>query len=164
MTKQELIEDNINLVHFLIGKHYPTFSNDEDIIQSGMVGLCRAANTWDESKSKFSTYACQCILNEIKDEFRSRKKHHGNLSLDYEVNSDEGTVTFGDLIEGDLDIDFVDTEPVMDKLSPVEQDVFSLLTAGVSPNDIGKRYGLSKQRMNNIMRKIRLVWRNYNGN
>lgn len=163
MNKKELIEENMNLVYFLIHKYYPTFAADEDIIQVGMMGLCQAANTWDESLSTFSTYASKCILNAICKEFRARKKHHGTLSLDYEVNGEDGSVPFGDLIEGEQDIDFVDVEPVMDKLTPREREVFALLNAGLSPSDITCNFGWSRQRTEKIMRKIRLVWRNYNG-
>lgn len=163
MNKNELIEENMKLVYFLINKYYPTFITDEDIVQVGMMGLCRAANTWDESLSTFSTYASKCILNEICKEFRARKKHHGTLSLDYEVNGEDGSVPFGDLIEGEQDIDFVDIEPVMDKLSPREREVFALLKAGLSPSDVTHHFGWSRQRTEKIMRKIRLVWRNYNG-
>ena len=163
MNKQQLVEENMNLVHYLIKTYYPTFSSDEDIIQAGMVGLCQAANTWDEKLSSFSTYASRCILNSIRKEFSARKKHHGLLSLDYEVGGEEGTIPFGDLLEGDKDIDFVDIEPVMKRLSPTEREVLSLLTSGMSPSDITHKYGWTKQRTNNIMRKIRLVWRNYNG-
>lgn len=153
----------MNLVHFLIKTYYPTFSADEDVIQAGMVGLCRAANAWNEELSNFSTFASRCILNDIRKELRSRKKQQGTLSLDYEVGGEDGTVPFGDLLEGEQDIDFVDIEPVMKKLRPIEREVLALLAAGVSPSDITRKYGWTKQRTNNIMRKIRLVWRNYNG-
>lgn len=163
MTKKELIEDNMKLVYFLIHKYYPTFSTDEDITQAGMLGLCKAANNWNGDMTTFSTYASKCILSEICMEFRRRKKHQGLLSLDYETNTDDGSATFGDLIEGDSDIDFVDVEAVTNKLSPTEREVFALLLAGWSPKDITHKFGFSRQRTNAIMRKIRLVWRNYNG-
>ena len=153
----------MNLVYFLISKYYPSFSTDEDVVQAGMEGLCRAANTWDEALSTFSTYASKCILNEICKEFRRRKKHHGLLSLDYEVSGEDGSVPFGDLLEGDSDIEFIDTEPIIDKLSPREKEVFAMLLDGASPTDVTYKFGWSRQRTEKIMRKIRLVWRNYNG-
>lgn len=163
MKNERLVEDNMNLVHFIIKTYYPTFTTDEDIIQAGMLGLCRAANAWDGESSKFSTFASRCIINDIRNEFTRRRKHYGLLSLDYEVGGEDGTVPFGDLLEGEQDIDFVDIEPVMKRLRPIEREVLSLLAAGASPSDITRKYGWTKQRTNNIMRKIRLVWRNYNG-
>ena len=153
----------MNLVYFIVNTYYPASANDEDIIQAGMEGLCRAANTWDGESTTFSTYASRCILNSICIEFRKRKKHYGLLSLDYEVNGEDGTTPFGDLLEGQQDIDFVDIEPVMKKLAPIEREVFAMLAAGASPSDVTHKFGWSKQRTEKIMRKIRLVWRNYNG-
>lgn len=164
MNKQELIESNKKLVYHSISKYYPTFINDEDIIQSGMVGLCLAANSWDESRSKFSTYAAKCILNSIKMELRNRNKHYGVLSLEYETETDDGKTTFGDLIEGDSDIDYVDVTNVRKQLNARQLKVFDLLVGGMSKSDIARHLGMSRQNVNDVMRKIKLVWRNTNGN
>ena len=164
MNKQELIESNKELVYFLIYKHYPTFIKDEDIIQSGMVGLCLAASTWDETRSKFSTFAAKCILNAIKMELRNRNKHYGVLSLEYETNTEDGKITFGDLIEGDSDVEYVDVSHVRNKLTVRQQKVFDLLVKGLSKAEIGRQLGMSRQNINDVMRRIKLVWRNTNGN
>jgi RNA polymerase sporulation-specific sigma factor len=164
MNRQELIESNKKLVYHSISKYYPTFINDEDIIQSGMVGLCLAANSWDESRSKFSTYAAKCILNSIKMELRNRNKHYGVLSLEYETDTDDGKTTFGDLIEGDSDIDYVDVTNVRKQLNARQLKVFDLLVEGMSKSDIARKLGMSRQHVNDVMRKIKLVWRNTNGN
>lgn len=163
MNNPNLVEDNMNLVYFLINKYYPTFNYDEDIIQCGMVGLCKAADTWDESNCTFSTYASKCILNEINMEFRRRRKNKTQLSLDYKVQTEDGAVEFGDLIVGKDDVDFVDIESIINKLTPREREVFSLLRNGASPSDITRTFGWSRQRTSKILRKIRLLWRNYNG-
>lgn len=165
MNRQQLIEDNINLVYFVVNKYYPTFQTDEDVIQSGMLGLCKAADSWDEDKSLFSTYASKCIRSEICMEFRRRKKHGGLLSLDYEVKDGEGdNVSFSSVIKGEVDINFVDVDPIVNRLTAVEKDVFNLLLSGMSPSDISESYGWSNQKTNQIVRKIRLLWRNLYGN
>ena len=38
MNKNELVEKNMKLVYYIINKHYPTYSYNEDVIQEGMVG------------------------------------------------------------------------------------------------------------------------------
>ena len=80
MTK--FIEQNISLVYFVINKYYPSFINDDDIVQCAMVGLCKAANRWDSSKSKFSTFASSWIKNEIKSELRKRNSRKIEISLE----------------------------------------------------------------------------------
>lgn len=157
MTKQQLIEDNMSLVYSLVAREYPTYLHDEDIIQSGMLGLCKAAEKWDESKSKFSTFANICIRSEIQVEFRKRAKHQGVLSLDYEVDNEGERTTFGDFIVGDEDVGYVDLGVDLDALSPKEQLIGELLTNGVSQDEIVSRLGVSKQLIWKTIRKIKAM-------
>ena len=157
LTKQQLIEDNMGLVYSLIAREYPTYLHDEDIIQSGMLGLCKAAEKWDESKSKFSTFANICVRSEIQVEFRRRAKHQGVLSLDYEVDNEGERTTFGDFIVGDEDVGYVDLGVDLDALSPKEQLIGELLTNGVSQDEIVSRLGVSKQLIWKTIRKIKAM-------
>lgn len=161
--KRQLIEENMNLVYFIINRYYPTYIQDQDIVQTGMVGLCKAADTWEESVSKFSTYASKCICNEINKEFQSRKKHKGVLSLDYEVNNGEGgKTTFGDLQVGDEDVPFVDNEEFYETLTDEEKQVFDIDAQGFSPEEIAERCGYNIQKVWRILRVIQYKWRNFN--
>lgn len=164
MNRQQLIEDNMNLVYFTIHKSYPTFIADEDVIQTGMLALCRAANTWDEERSAFSTYAVQCIQNGINKYFRDNKKHKNVLSLDYQVKRKDGeTTTFGDLCVGDEDVEYINVEGVYDRLSPKEQIIFDLCCAGLSNEEIAQYFGCGVSTIQQKIRKIRKVWRSING-
>ena len=159
LTKQRLIEDNMNLVYHLISREYPTYIQDEDLIQCGMLGLCCAAEKWDESKSAFSTFATYCIRNEIRMEFRRRAKHQGILSLEYEVDGEDGDkAQFGDFIVGEDDIGYIDIAVDRSRLGKTEQEVYDLLVDGIAPLEIAKRLHISHQRVYAIRRKLRL-WR-----
>lgn len=154
----------MKLVYYLISKYYPTFIGDEDLQQVGMLGLCKAANTWDEEKSKFSTYASKCILNEINFEFKRRKKHSGVLSLDKEVGVEDGAVkTFGDFIIGEDDVDFIDYKGFLSTLSDRQTDVLELSERGFDTDDIADMLDVSTQSVNASKRQIKLKWRKYNG-
>lgn len=154
----------MNLVYFLIHEYYPYFIRDEDIIQTGMYGLCRAANSWDESKALFSTYASRCILYEINNEVKRRKRHSGMLSLDYPVYGKEGEVdSFGDLIAGDADVDYVNIQPFYEQLKPKEQAVFDLLLVDIPKGEIATRLGVSRATVSTYIRRLRKLWRNYFG-
>lgn len=162
MTKQQLIEDNMKLVTYLIQKHYPTYLSDEDIFQCGMLGLCKAADTWDETKSAFSTYAGMCILNEIRMEFRKRKKHKGVLSLEYEYDDNaEGTIELKDMIVGDEDIDYVDLQSVYEHLDDFESKVFKYRKMGLTTTEIAKVLGCSQPKISRTLRKIIRKWKEY---
>ncbi len=164
MKKDELIIENMKLVYYLISKYYPTFIGDEDLQQVGMLGLCKAANTWNEEKSKFSTYASKCILNEINFEFKRRKKHNGVLSLDKELGVEDGAMkTFGDLIVGEDDVGFVDYKGFLATLSDRQKDVLELSERGFDTDDIADMLDVSTQSVNASKRQIKLKWRKYNG-
>lgn len=147
----------MNLVYSAIHKYYPNFSKDEDVIQAGMLGLWKAAMSWNEEKHKFSTYAITCILNEIRMEFRHRcKQPPETLSLDYKVQQKDGdTTTFGDIIAGQEDIEFVDIEGVYKKLTPREQEVFKLKLSGMSNYEISDATGIPYKTVNRLLRKAK---------
>lgn len=160
MTKQQLIEDNMNLVYHTIHKHYPNLAHDEDIIQVGMVGLCKAVEKWDEEKGALSTLACRLIRNEITNELRRRKKDMGVLSLDYEVDDGEGgSTTFGDFVVGEEDVAYFDLESITDKLTPREREVIELKRSGLNIVEVAKALGVSKQYVWQVIRKVKLLWR-----
>ena len=85
-ANQDLIEKNIPLVYVVIREYYPFLINDEDIIQCGMLGLCKAADKWREGT--FSSYAKQCIKNEIRNELRLRQKFSVEVSLEKILEED----------------------------------------------------------------------------
>lgn len=163
MNKQErdeLILSNQKLVYSTINKLYPTYRNDEDMIQEGMVGLIRAADTWDESKSKFSTYAVHCIRNHLIDYMRSQLKQPNSLSLDYEYDED---CNLGDLIVGNEDIDLTGTvyESFYETLS--EEDKLLLdLAPTHSRIELAKIFDVNRATI--TIRKKRLLkeWNKFN--
>lgn len=162
--RHQLVEDNINLVYFLINKHWPTFIYDEDLVQTGLVGLCKAADSWDESKSEFSTFACNCILNEICKEFRRRCKHNETFSLNHKVQQNDGDeLEFGDLIVGSEDVDFADYERFYQELKPKEKRIVEYRQLGLTNEEIGKKLGCSENNVSRKVRELRYLWRFVNG-
>ena len=164
MNKTKLIEDNMNLVYHIIHRHYPTYRNDEDLKQVGMVGLCKAANTWDGVSSKFSTYAYTCIVNTIRLELRNRTNTIPHVSLDNQIN-DDSEANFIDLICNE-EIDFLfnaQIDSFVNKLTQREKDIIKCLSSGMTQQDIATQWGISKQAIGSAVRNIRIKWRKYNG-
>ena len=57
------IEQNIGLVHACAGRFRARGIDYEDLFQAGCVGLCKAADGFDETRGyAFSTYAVPAIL------------------------------------------------------------------------------------------------------
>ena len=166
MGKDKLIEDNMKLVYYIINKYYPSFLHDEDVVQEGMVGLCKAASAWDESKSKFSTFASMCILNEIRYYFRGNMKHQGILSLDNRSGSSDGeSISFIDMMVGDEDVvlDYVDFGLFYNTLTEDEKELIGL-SLDHTEHEIADIIGMSQPTVSRKLRKIRLKWRKFIGN
>ena len=156
MTKQQLIEDNMNLVYSLVSREYPSYLFDEDIMQCGMLGLCKAADTWREEKGKFSIYAWICIRHEILHEFKRRAKHKGILSLDYEVHNEDGNATpFGESLVGEEDVCYVDY--CDERLTPLQRQIVEELKKGLTPKEVAERIGTTPQNVYFTQRKLRLL-------
>ncbi|MCM8900582.1 sigma-70 family RNA polymerase sigma factor [Caldicoprobacter algeriensis] len=61
-------EDNLNLVHYVLQKHFhkhPNSQDYEDYFQVGCVGLVKAAQNYNPEICEFSTYAVTRIKGEI---------------------------------------------------------------------------------------------------
>lgn len=71
MSRDELITNNLGLVHSCC-KHFKNKGIDyDDLFQAGSVGLIKAVDAFDAEKGvKLSTYAVPVILGEIKRLFR----------------------------------------------------------------------------------------------
>ncbi len=71
LSRNEMVENNIGLVHSLAVRFKGRGVEYDDLFQAGCVGLLRAAEGFDETRGlKFSTYAVPVILGEIKRIFR----------------------------------------------------------------------------------------------
>ena len=103
--QNNLVEDNLNLVYYIVSHNFPTYLKDEDVIQSGMEGLCKAAKTYNSDKGKFSTFAGVCIRRHIYKELNRRKHYQDQVSLNAVINDEGETSTLEDIIVGDEDID-----------------------------------------------------------
>ena len=164
MSRDQLIEENMNLVYYLVHRYYPTFGQDEDVIQEGMIGLIKAADTFDESKSKFSAYASVCILNQIRRYFKLQSKHQHHLSLDKVLSTsavdDEIHSTFGDLVEDDsamIDFEMLEDADFISKLNENEQEFMEYYLKGYKGVEIaritGNPYSTIRSRMHRLKRK-----------
>ncbi len=66
-AKNELVSENMGLVHSVVKRFLGRGCEIEDLTQIGAIGLIRAAERFDPSYNvKFSTYAIPMIIGEIK--------------------------------------------------------------------------------------------------
>ena len=152
----DLIKQNTKLVYYIISHEYPTYLHDDDLVQAGMLGLCEAANRFDETKSAFGTFAGNWIRGEIKKEFVRRKKNSGVWSTDRMMggDDDDGT-TLEELLGREDDTTYLNVEDFRDTLHPHEQMVFDLRNEGLNTEEIATKTGRNIQTIQRITRNIR---------
>lgn len=137
-----LIEHNLRLVVHIIKKYYANYSDQDDLISIGTIGLIKAVNSFDADKgTRLATYAARCVENEILMYFRGQKKSSQDISMSEPIDMDsEGNpLTLSDIIYTDDNIaDDIDKRMKLQKLQ-------KLITEMKDPREkeiIVKRYGL----------------------
>lgn len=65
-AKETLILHNMRLVAHIIKKYYSNYSDQDDLISIGTIGLIKGINTFNEGKgTRLATYVAKCIENAI---------------------------------------------------------------------------------------------------
>lgn len=103
-AKRILIEHNLRLVTHIIKKYQHLEDDIEDLISIGTIGLIKAVTTFNlEKNTRFATYACRCIENEILMMLRAKKKSNRECSLYDPIGTDrEGNeIHLYDIIESE---------------------------------------------------------------
>lgn len=157
MTAEErnkMFEDNMRLVYWVIRKFYPTFWQDEDLIQVGMIGLLRAVDSYDPEKSSFSHFALACIRNEIRMEFKRRSKWGEPLSIEAPLGGDsDNTFTALDKMPSDETVD-VSVMSICERvLNEQEMEIFEFVANGGVLAELARDRNVSKQSLSQIYRK-----------
>ena len=115
-----LVEHNLRLVAHIVKKYYTGTNDYDDLLSVGVVGLIKAINTFDATKTqRLSSYAAICIQNEILMMFRNNKKAQQEISLSESVDSDKdgNNLVLMDVIAVDDDIvEKIDTKFKSEKL------------------------------------------------
>lgn len=165
---EKLVTDNMRLVpHVLKGLGISLSNPDyDDFMQIGYIGLIKAAKTYDKGMSKFTTYACTCIRNEILMHFRKENKKPSLVYFqdEYYHRGYKSELTYEDVI-GDKKAEFIkyilDRENIEKILSLVincmeRKDKIVLLysMSGLSQLEIAKRLELSQPYISRLKSKI----------
>lgn len=141
-ARDKLIEHNLRLVVHIIKKYYSGYSEQEDLISIGTIGLIKAVNSFDSDKgTRFATYAARCIENEILMYFRSQKKSAQDISMNEPIDFDAqgNPLTLSDILFTDDTVaDDIDTKMKIDKLRKCIGEIENEREREI----ITKRYGL----------------------
>ena len=87
-ARNALIEHNLRLVAH-IAKKYSGSADSDDLISIGTIGLIKAVSTYKSGRGRLSTYAAECIKNEILMELRHIRKRQSEISLQETIGVDK---------------------------------------------------------------------------
>ena len=169
-ARNKLVNHNMRLVAHIIKKYYANYSDQEDVISIGTIGLIKAINTFDYTRGpRLATYASRCIENEIFMHFRVKKKSAVEVSMDEPIDTDsEGNpLTFSDIIYSDETVfDDVDLKMKAEKLYEYLENIkdkrnkeiiimrYGLYdTDPMTQKEIAKKLGISRSYVSRIEKK-----------
>jgi RNA polymerase sporulation-specific sigma factor len=135
--------------------------DDEDLRQEAMIGLFKAASTYDDTRGvTFGAYAGVVILNRLKNEVRSHLSRK-NVSLSDTVSLDELSADesqFADTPEALIE----DRERVLTvlnqihiSLSDFEKKVLALYLSGYKRSQTAKILGITTRQFDNALQRVR---------
>lgn len=100
-AKDIIAEHNIKLVIGMVSYYFKSNNWDMDeLVSTGTIGLMKSIDAFDPNKgNKFSTYASECIRNEILMSLKKQVKRSEDISLEESiVDGDHSSVKLGDLL------------------------------------------------------------------
>lgn len=170
-ARKKLIEHNLRLVAHIIKKYYANYSEQDDLISIGTIGLIKGINSYKHEKgTKLATYCARCIENEILMYFRNNKKLSQEISFSEPIDTDsEGNpLTLMDIISiDDTIIDDIDTKEKLLKLAKIinnmenERDKLIIVkrygldgTKPLTQKEIAKELKISRSYVSRIEKRI----------
>lgn len=169
-SQQELVEQNHNLIYGFANKKNISIDEYYDVLA---IGLCKAAKTFDKSKDKFSTYAYNCMRNELYKYWKHKNilrciPDNAVFSYDRHIEAEyNDKITYSDLIADDYSIcdDIIDDVSITSFksiLTEIEKEIVSLLAEGMNQIEIAKFINCSRQNISRIItNNITKKWKRY---
>lgn len=151
----QLIEGNMRLVYYQVFQKFANVAADkEDLISIGTIGLIKAVDNFDFSRTKFfSTFATRCINNEILMYIRKLNRINSvKIESFDEVISSTDTLTLSEVLPSDVDIEYdfqleEDKEMALKYLDtiPEKHQLIMKLYFGLISEDHYTQYEISKK-------------------
>ena len=161
MTRNEqekLFHQWTEFAWFLLWRHFPQLALDEDIKQEALLGLWKACRTYDKDKSQFSTYAAQCILNQVRQVLRKRSYEPDIVSLSTPVGGyEEEGLTLENMLEDpvpSIDEGYIDLKDFLRGLNERDKKLIQLRLQGKTQKQIAQEMGLAQSYCSRLITKI----------
>ncbi len=163
----KLVEDNLKLVYYLFQRLRHNTLTDrykDDIISEGMIGLVKAARSYDEKRgTKFSTYAALCIRNEMLMFLRRLNRQIPcEVSLSEQIGHDQegNPLCLEDVLEDESQteeriIERLMLEDFEKRQSPIDRKIIEGIRQGKRQKEIGAELMMCQAQVSRRLRKMR---------
>lgn len=161
-AKEQMILSNHGIV-FSVMKNLGIHLTDEDMFQTGIIGLLKAINTFDASKGyQFSTYAFSIVRNELLMEFRKSKRSvMAAFSLDDNADIGNGeSVPYAEMIADGKDyeenvVNSMLAQQIFERLESREKHIFTMFfVESRTQSEISKALGISQSYVSRIINSM----------
>lgn len=158
-AKEQMILSNRGIV-FSVMKSLSIPLTDEDMFQTGIVGLLKAISTFDASKGyQFSTYAFPIVRNELLMAFRKSKRSVvAAFSLDDNADIGNGeSVPYAEMIADGKDyeenvVNSMLVQQIFERLESREKHIFTMFfVESRTQSEISKALGISQSYVSRII-------------
>ncbi len=162
-SQQKFVELNHNLIYSFLQKyHLPV----EEWYGWAAIGLCKAAMTFKDDVSSFSTYAYRCMFTAVFQE--KRKETQAGTIPDHQIfyyqsgfdtENDGETISFletmpsNDDVEGDALANVI-FENFNNTLKPRDRLIFEMFRNGYKQKEIGNAVGCSQSQVSRVKKKL----------
>lgn len=170
IDEAKLVEKNMRLVSHLLRGSLAwclQYGEYEDMQQVAYIGLVKAARGFKEGKSKFSTYACLCIGNELRMHVRYLRNHYipkANCTYIDTLNdaSNDLRHEYGVTLIEDISAEFdeqvaigVSVQRFIGTLTTLEQRVLQLKIEDLTQEKIARTLGISRASVSRVVSKAK---------
>lgn len=158
-AKEQMILSNHGIV-FSVMKNLSIPLTDEDMFQTGIIGLLKAINTFDTSKGyQFSTYAFLIVRNELLTAFRKSKRSvMAAFSLDDNADIGNGeSAPYAEMIADGKDyeenvVNSMLAQQIFESLGSREKHIFTMFfVESRTQSEISKTLGISQSYVSRII-------------
>ena len=154
LAMEELLTAYMGMVKAVARQYYIVGATCEDVSQEGMIGLYKAVVTYKREKGRFSAYAYACIKAAVIDAVKAASREK-NKALNTSVPLEN---TVGLVSDVDITVNLVGGElmaRIKSRLSPAEEEIFSMWTEGMSYAEIAKELGKTVKNVDNAVQRIK---------
>lgn len=169
-SRNKLIEHNLRLVAHIVKKFDSKYSDTDDLISIGTIGLIKGIDTFTpEKNAKITTYCARCIENEILMYFRKSNKYSKDISINESIGFDKdgNEIAIQDILKTET-VDFCDEIDLkdnikslyryMDVLTPREKEIIINRYGLEDKNEetqksISKKMGISRSYVSRIEKR-----------